>query len=124
MTIELLKKLFQKENVQELPFVLAFTGTCQDCGKKTEALATWKENGAIEITGGAVCDINKTGIPEEFSMKCEKCFKKNKHFGRRTEIYSRCVGYLRPVSQWNAGKQAEFKTRKFYDTKKALKAIS
>ena len=28
------------------------------------------------------------------------------------EIYSRVVGYLRPVSQWNKGKQAEFKERK------------
>jgi len=28
------------------------------------------------------------------------------------EVYSRIVGYLRPVSQWNKGKRAEFKTRK------------
>jgi ribonucleoside-triphosphate reductase len=31
--------------------------------------------------------------------------------GGETEIYSRVVGYLRPVSQWNAGKQAEFSLR-------------
>ena len=31
--------------------------------------------------------------------------------GRETEIYSRVVGYLRPVSQWNAGKQSEFAQR-------------
>ena len=29
----------------------------------------------------------------------------------RCEIYSRVVGYLRPVSQWNDGKAEEFKTR-------------
>ena len=29
----------------------------------------------------------------------------------RCERYSRVVGYLRPVSQWNDGKQAEFKDR-------------
>ena len=28
-----------------------------------------------------------------------------------TEVYSRVVGYLRPVSQWNEGKQEEFKAR-------------
>ena len=28
------------------------------------------------------------------------------------EVYSRIVGYLRPVRQWNAGKQEEFKDRK------------
>jgi len=32
--------------------------------------------------------------------------------GRKTEIYSRVVGYLRPVAQWNKGKQEEFKDRK------------
>lgn len=31
------------------------------------------------------------------------------------EVFSRVVGYLRPVSQWNDGKQEEFKERKAYD---------
>lgn len=34
------------------------------------------------------------------------------HCGEQTEIYSRVVGYLRPVQQWNDGKQAEFELRK------------
>jgi len=29
-----------------------------------------------------------------------------------TEIYSRVVGYFRPVSNWNEGKRAEFADRK------------
>lgn len=29
----------------------------------------------------------------------------------KCEIYSRVVGYLRPVSQWNEGKREEFKDR-------------
>ncbi|MEN6391148.1 MAG: ribonucleoside triphosphate reductase [Syntrophomonas sp.] len=33
----------------------------------------------------------------------------------RCEVYSRIVGYLRPVDQWNAGKQEEFKGRKTFD---------
>jgi ribonucleoside-triphosphate reductase len=32
-----------------------------------------------------------------------------------TEIYSRVVGYLRPVKQWNEGKQEEFKMRKTFN---------
>ncbi len=28
------------------------------------------------------------------------------------EVYSRIVGYLRPVQNWNAGKKEEFKNRK------------
>lgn len=31
-----------------------------------------------------------------------------------TEIYSRVVGYMRPVKQWNAGKRAEFAKRSHY----------
>ena len=31
-----------------------------------------------------------------------------------TEVYSRVVGYLRPVKQWNDGKQAEFQQRKIF----------
>jgi ribonucleoside-triphosphate reductase len=38
---------------------------------------------------------------------CQKC-------GKKTEVYSRIVGYLRPVEQWNEGKQAEFQRRRIY----------
>lgn len=31
-----------------------------------------------------------------------------------TEIYSRIVGYLRPVQNWHQGKQQEFKDRKTF----------
>ncbi len=34
--------------------------------------------------------------------------------GTPTEIYSRVVGYYRPVQQWNDGKQEEFKERKVF----------
>jgi anaerobic ribonucleoside-triphosphate reductase len=35
--------------------------------------------------------------------------------GAASEVYSRVVGYLRPVDQWNDGKQAEFDMRKTFD---------
>ena len=34
--------------------------------------------------------------------------------GEPCEIYSRVVGYLRPVKQWNKGKQEEFRARKTF----------
>jgi ribonucleoside-triphosphate reductase len=34
--------------------------------------------------------------------------------GKPTEIYSRVVGYYRPVQNWNKGKQEEFKQRLEY----------
>ncbi|MBW2467491.1 MAG: ribonucleoside triphosphate reductase, partial [Deltaproteobacteria bacterium] len=39
--------------------------------------------------------------------KCPSC-------GEKTEVYSRVVGYMRPVDQWNEGKQAEFSVRSHY----------
>ena len=41
-------------------------------------------------------------------MFCPQCKK-------ACEVYSRIVGYLRPVSQWNASKQAEFGDRKAFE---------
>jgi len=38
---------------------------------------------------------------------CPKC-------GAACEVYSRVVGYLRPIKQWNKGKQTEFEMRKAF----------
>jgi ribonucleoside-triphosphate reductase len=35
--------------------------------------------------------------------------------GETCEVWSRSVGYLRPVDQWNEGKQEEFRDRRTYD---------
>ena len=40
--------------------------------------------------------------------------------GKNAEIYSRVVGYFRPVRNWNEGKQEEFKQRLEYKEKIAL----
>jgi len=34
----------------------------------------------------------------------------------KCEVYSRVVGYIRPVSNWNDSKQAEFADRKKFDS--------
>ncbi|MCK4982575.1 MAG: hypothetical protein KAS17_06605 [Victivallaceae bacterium] len=41
--------------------------------------------------------------------------------GAKTEIYSRVVGYFRPVAQWNAGKKEEFKDRKVFNIQNQIK---
>jgi ribonucleoside-triphosphate reductase len=43
---------------------------------------------------------------------CPKCVMEQK-----TEVYSRVVGYIRPVEQWNDGKKAEFCDRKEFKVK-------
>jgi len=44
-----------------------------------------------------------TRIPEKLRQRCE--------------VWSRPVGYLRPVQHWNKGKQQEFKERKEFTIK-------
>ncbi len=55
-------------------------------------------------------------ITPTFSVCKQHGYIKGEHFkcptcGARTEVYSRVVGYIRPVQSWNAGKQREFKDR-------------
>ena len=38
--------------------------------------------------------------------------------GKPVELYSRVVGYLRPVSCWNEGKQQEYNDRTEYSVRK------
>jgi ribonucleoside-triphosphate reductase len=44
-------------------------------------------------------------------MKCDETM----------EVYSRVVGYYRPVQNWNKGKQEEFNFRKNFDLHKSLR---
>jgi ribonucleoside-triphosphate reductase len=46
------------------------------------------------------------------------------HCGTESEVYSRIVGYLRPVQQWNDGKQAEYTMRRPADVGKLAESIS
>jgi len=47
------------------------------------------------------------GYLKGMQPRCSQC-------QQETEVYSRVVGYLRPIKQWNDGKQAEFALRKTY----------
>lgn len=53
----------------------------------------------------SVCHVH--GFIKGEVHKCPEC-------GDNTEVYSRIVGYLRPVSTWNDGKKQEFKERVTY----------
>lgn len=51
-----------------------------------------------------------------------RCFEmKETECGKKCEVYSRVVGYYRPVQNWNVGKREEFKDRLEYDIEKAAK---
>jgi len=51
-------------------------------------------------------------------FECPKCTIK-----QPCEVYSRIVGYLRPVQQWHVGKKEEFRWRREYRTYKDTKII-
>lgn len=46
-------------------------------------------------------------------FECPLCAAENRE--SKCEVYSRVVGYLRPVDHWNAGKRQEYKNRKVFD---------
>lgn len=68
---------------------------CSQCNKELEEMYLEKEVDGYETGNYYVC---------------HNC----KIIRRKCEVYSRVVGYLRPVDQWNKGKQTEFKVRKTY----------
>ena len=49
---------------------------------------------------------NKT-LPINHKPNIKKC-------GLKTEVFSRCCGYYRPIKSWNRGKREEFIDRKTF----------
>lgn len=74
---------------------------CHDCGK---AIGEKDEVAGYEFNGKKY-------------YKCLACYDKDAVLRnlQKCEVYSRIVGYLRPVSQWNEGKQEEFNERVTFD---------
>ena len=112
MTVSEIEKQLETTNRIE------YEGKCHDCGKGVKVcIFREKETGAITIEGGAIYNP-KFGTPpaEHTFFKCDDCFKKDRVLRnwQPVETYSRVVGYLRPVSSWNKGKQEEWKMRMYY----------
>ena len=64
-------------------------------------------NGIYEDSFGNLVDVSgKVLVPKEKRT--------------RAEVFSRIVGYLRPVSLWNKGKKAEWSDRVDFDEKKSV----
>jgi hypothetical protein len=81
---------------------------CHDCKKEINI----KEDGSLDGKE-LIYDDNGDKIA---ILKCSVCFEKNPSLTnfRKCEVYSRIVGYLRPIAQWNQGKKEEYKNRKDY----------
>jgi anaerobic ribonucleoside-triphosphate reductase len=79
---------------------------CHDCGKE---LAINNE----EIMDGVSLVYDNAGEKINI-LKCSECYAKNPALTnfQKCEVYSRVVGYIRPVEQWNKGKKHEYGDRK------------
>ena len=111
MEIQELQKQLETEKDVE------FSGNCHDCDMPVKVLCSTNENGEIVISGGAVYTPLNTEQP---FFKCDKCFQSDKVLRnwRECEVYSRVVGYIRPVKQWNKGKREEYNQRKEFVVEK------
>jgi hypothetical protein len=104
-----LQKMFDEHKVPELEF----QGKCHDCGEEMSVLVVMEPDGKTTISGGALYHM-----PDVF-LKCDKCFEKDPMLRKYQpcDVFSRVVGYYRPVRQWHAGKKEEFKNRKMFNVK-------
>lgn len=94
---------------------LSFPGECYCCGNIATVTASILDT-EITITGGAIFTPPvEWNCPDAYLVKCQTCWEKDPFFYPKTEVYSRVVGYYRPISQWNNGKQAEFAQRENFD---------
>lgn len=102
-TKEFLEELFAREKVPEIEF----RGHCHDCGREVSIVARLDEDGTLTVAGGALWYTFKV------FAKCEACFEKSPVLTdyQPCEVYSRIVGYMRPVHQWNLGKKEEWVAR-------------
>ena len=88
---------------------------CHDCKCEIKAKGDKILNGkylVYEIEGVRICAI-----------KCNKCYKKDKSLKnfQECEVYSRIVGYYRPITSWNESKQEEYGDRKNFELKRSTK---
>jgi ribonucleoside-triphosphate reductase len=103
-------KAWLKVLVGNDPSVL-LSGKCHDCGLEVRVGVERTKDG-ISVDG----PVWKIGDIDKPFFKCDPCFDKDATLRnyQPTEVYSRVCGYLRPVRQWNKGKQAEFDQRTDY----------
>jgi len=85
-----------------------------------ERLHSWKSAAELIRKVASNSRLPYFTLTPTFSICPEHGYTSGEHkqcpvCGMPSEVYSRVVGYLRPVDQWNDGKQAEFTIRKTFD---------
>jgi hypothetical protein len=91
---------------------ITLNGHCHDCGREVSVDIDETDKG-FQVTGPYWVFDESHDIP---FFKCNECFELDPNLTnfQPCEVFSRVVGYMRPVSMWNKGKQEEFKMRTNY----------
>ena len=79
---------------------------CPKCGFVFEA-----DTVSIEESDKMTLEERRASLQNR-SVTCPGC--KKRFCGQECQVWSRVVGYHRPIKNWNKGKQSEFKNRKAY----------
>jgi hypothetical protein len=114
-TKEWLQHIFESEYILEATIHSA--EGCLDCGCPVTLEMKVDKDGTLNTKGGSL--MKKAGIDKPF-FKCEACHEKNPRWTdfQPCEIYTRVVGYLRPVQQFNPGAKASYKKRVTFEAEK------
>ena len=90
--------------------IITFAGKCRTCQTDAQLISEMDYDGRFETRGDAwVITTPRTG----WVIFCADCgIPKNfVEEQTETEVYSRVVGYLRPVKNWHDSKKAEYENR-------------
>ena len=112
MKVEDLQNYFEEAGSGKI----RFEGNCHDCGTPVCVNADLEDDGNVIVDGGALFNPWVDSAERKLFFKCDSCFKKDSTLKdyRPCLVYSRIVGYLRPVKDWNDAKQGEFNQRKAF----------
>ena len=85
-----------------------------------ERLPSWKAAATLVKKMAETSRIPYFTLTPTFSICPSHGYITGEHYecptcGETCEVYSRVVGYLRPVNQWNDGKKAEFNRRRTFE---------
>ena len=94
-----------------------------------ERLYSWKASAELVKKVAWNSHLPYFTLTPTFSICSTHGYTKGEHkqcpiCGSICEVYSRVVGYLRPVDQWNNGKQAEFAMRKTFDKSAVMTTVA
>uniref|UniRef100_A0A6H1ZFW8 Putative anaerobic ribonucleoside-triphosphate reductase n=1 Tax=viral metagenome TaxID=1070528 RepID=A0A6H1ZFW8_9ZZZZ len=113
-TVKFIKGLFRESGRG----CIELHGACQSC-KDPVDIIIFKNAMEVEGNGGVIVGDMWDDKPQ---FKCSRCLERDSGMISPTkcEIFTRVVGYLRPIQGFNLGKAEEFRDRKTFKIKEEI----